>query len=84
MFRALAPVYKQEVPAKGARQWGAAYLVALAFVMYWAFLAFVFEAFTPSVPDGYRKITLPLIVCLLTVLVLTRTKPRLIFDRVRS
>jgi hypothetical protein len=69
------------IPVKGFRQWTVAYGIGILFIVYLAFFAFFFETFIPIIPEGYRKVTLPLIAWLITIVILTRTRLRPRFER---
>lgn len=71
-----------KVPVKGIRQWTVVCIFGLSYSLYLVFLVFLFETFASSVPLFYRAVFLPLVIGLLTILILTRTRLRPRFERI--
>jgi hypothetical protein len=69
-----------KVPVKGIRQWTVVCIFALSYSLYLVFVAFLFETSASFIPLFYRGVFLPLIIGLLTMLILTRTRLRPRFE----
>jgi len=60
-----------KMPLRGFRQWTVACILGLAYIFSWAFLAFLFDTFTPFLPLIVRGVVLPMYVILVPVLILS-------------
>jgi len=80
LFRLFLAHYTEDIP-KGFRQWVVVCGFGLFVGLYLALLAFFFDAFASALPFFYKGVFLPLITLLLTILVLTRTRLSIGFER---
>jgi len=67
---------KEKQQTKGFRYWIATYFLLVLLILYYTFLAFVFEILTPTLSLAYRMAMLPMLTILITLLVFTRTRLR--------
>lgn len=59
LFRMLTPIAGQ-MPRGGFRQWILIYAFCIGFFLFYAFLSFVFDYFTPTLPAEDRHFTIPI------------------------
>jgi hypothetical protein len=67
---------KEKQQTRGFRYWIVTYFLLVLLILYYTFLAFVFEILTPNLSLAYRMAMLPMLTILITLLVLTRTRLR--------
>lgn len=75
IYRALVPV-TGSMPLKSFRRWIWFYPLLVGYGALWALLSYIFNTFTPSLPQEYRDTTIPILVIMAITLILSLTRLR--------
>jgi hypothetical protein len=59
---------------KGLRPWVTAYIIIGGYLLSWGLLAFIFETFAPFLPLFFRVFTLPILILLIIMIVVSKTR----------
>jgi hypothetical protein len=67
---------EEKQQTKGIRYWIGTYLLLVLLILYYTCLAVIFDILAPTLSLAYRTAILPMLIILITLLIVTRTRLR--------